>query len=106
MAVTYKARYGQPAAACTITAAQRPEQSAGSGGHTQPSGEFAASKFWRPLPLGSDETITEPDQLRVALHDPARAITPQQEFVMYDGEVPRIMQCCAITYFQSVAQHK
>ncbi len=88
MAVTYKARYGQPAAVCTITATQRPEQSAGSSSHSQQG--FAGSQYWRPLPSGPEQTSVEPDQLQVALHDPARAITPQQEFVMYEGEVRRI----------------
>jgi len=88
VAVTYKARYGQPAAACTITATQRSEQSGGSSSPLQQG--FAGSQYWRPLPFEPEDTSVEPDQLQVALHDPARAITPQQEFVMYDGEVRRI----------------
>ena len=101
--MTYKARYGQPAAACTITASQLSEQSAGSISHSQPSSKFAGSQYWRPLPSGSEDTKIEPDQLQVALHDPARAITPQQEFVMYDAEVRELF--CASLGIESVAQH-
>ena len=87
MTVTYKARYGQPAASCTITATQRTGQSAGSSSLSQEGREFAGSEFWRPLPSGLEESTAKPQQLLAALHDPARAVTPQQEFVMYDGEV-------------------
>lgn len=89
MAVTYKARYGQPAAACTITAVEQPGQAASSDGPSQRSSEFASSAYWQPIRQHAEDAGAACNVVRVGLPDPARAITPQQEFVMYDGEVRR-----------------
>jgi hypothetical protein len=63
MAVTYKARYGQPAAACTIGVPSRPAHHESDTHGTAPGHTgFAASAFWRPLHAESasgDDTAGE-----------------------------------------------
>ena len=45
---------------------------------------FVACSYCR---LSEADAASEPGGLEIAFHEPARAIPPQQEFVMYDGEV-------------------
>jgi tRNA U34 2-thiouridine synthase MnmA/TrmU len=65
----YQARYGQPPQSCSVTAA-RPG--------------FEPSRYCR---LHHDDVRIADGFLEVGLGAAARAITPQQELVMYDGEV-------------------
>ena len=105
MAVVYKARYGQPAAACTIGIASQP--AAPSDVHHRAAAGyagFAASAYWRPLQADSAQGDDAADELSVALPDPARAITPQQEFVMYDGEV-RTLRLDPLWVLESMKRH-
>ena len=69
LACSYKARYRQPARSCTVHA---------SGGEA-----FEASSYCR---LASEEVVPGA-ALHVSFGSPARAVTPQQAFVIYDGEV-------------------
>ena len=67
---SYKARYRQPARSCTVHAAE--------------GDAFEPSRFCR---LAGDVDAPEAAPLHVSFDAPARAVTPQQAFVMYDGEV-------------------
>jgi tRNA U34 2-thiouridine synthase MnmA/TrmU len=70
----YKVRYGQAPKPCTV--------------HLLPSGEgwgaFEASPHCRLHPHDSE---FGPGSLLVNFQEPALAVTPQQAFVMYDGDV-------------------
>lgn len=79
MQLGFKARYGQPVYMCTARPSGSQPASAAADRRA-----FLSSKYCR---LSTADAADEPGGLEIAFGDPARAITPQQEFVMYDGEV-------------------
>ena len=95
-AAGYKARYGQEPAACSVALANAagPEAAAaGVGAAALAAGGAAApSLLWRPALEGPDqspsvESASSSQLLHVRFHAPARAVTPEQALVLYDGEV-------------------
>jgi tRNA-specific 2-thiouridylase len=72
----YKARYGQPTAKCTLQLVYSEENAAEKG--------FRTSKF---CGLQAEDSKIDEGYVLVGFNEPAGAITPQQEFVMYDGDV-------------------
>ena len=71
----YKARYGQPAAECTLHLLRSAADAERA---------FRPSKFCR---LHPSDTELVPGSLMASFPAPALAITPQQAFVMYDGDL-------------------
>ena len=71
----YKARYGQPTAPCTLKLIRNEEEAAAM---------FISSKYCGLYPR--DAKIL-PGFVFVEFPEPAGSITPQQMFVMYDGDV-------------------
>ena len=72
----YKARYGQPLKDCLVRVLSTQEAAAATA--------FQPSRFCGLHP--ADATV-HPDYLIVEFEEPAAAITPQQMFVMYDGDL-------------------
>jgi tRNA-specific 2-thiouridylase len=72
----YKARYGQTTAKCTLKLVHSEENAAEIG--------FRKSKF---CGLHAEDSKIIDGYVFVEFDEPAGAITPQQEFVMYDGDV-------------------
>ncbi len=70
----YKARYGQPIRMCTVRLL----------GHGARLSGFEPSAYCRLLP---EDSAVHAGYLLVDFDDAALAVTPQQAFVMYDGEV-------------------
>jgi tRNA-specific 2-thiouridylase len=71
----YKARYGQGAEACTLRLLRSPEEAAAA---------FRPSAFCALHPA---DAAVAPGSLLATFAAPATAITPQQAFVMYDGDL-------------------
>lgn len=87
MQLGFKARYGQPVRLCTAHPAgsRRPPGAASQTAEIPAAAEtFSGSRYSR---LAAGDAAGQPGGLEIAFGEPARAITPQQEFVMYDGEV-------------------
>ena len=87
MQLGFKARHGQPVRLCTARPAGRqPAHVACTQAAESPAemNTFSGSVYSR---LAAGDAAGQPGGLEIAFGEPARAITPQQEFVMYDGEV-------------------
>lgn len=72
----YKARYGQPAQPCTL--------------HLLPASEHGGTAGFTPSAyciLRPEDAGVHPGSLRVTFPTAAVALTPQQAFVMYDGDL-------------------
>ncbi|KAL3152537.1 hypothetical protein ABBQ32_001565 [Trebouxia sp. C0010 RCD-2024] len=82
---SFKARYRQTDGACEIGLASSTTRQARQAGL----GSFSADDYHpsRFTQLLQDDTIDKQSLLHVRFEEPLKAVTPEQAFVMYDGEI-------------------
>ena len=87
LACQYKARYGQEPLPCTLHALAAP--SVGGAVELRGGGNGGGGGFWPSAHsvLHPPDMAVLPGYLVASFPEPAAALTPQQAFVMYDGEV-------------------